>query len=1075
MKKKQMVRILSVFFVGFLLMGRSGTAQDQAQDPESYAALNKVLMPQSGSEVNLLPNPSFEQGTHLWSTVSTGNSRIVNLDHDQEWFLIDSTTSAHGRYSARLALWDNRKQNHLIQHDQWQQELLAQLKAKGQWPNYVHPFIISYYVPVSIGETYTVSFYAKAEVPGAEIIFHAASRYADWSQGTKESLTDEWKRYEFQFEAKDEYVTLLFGQDWMAPWDEDLPTKSFYWVDAIQLEAGTVPGPFELKPVVASLDSFERVVDISEPKSISFSLTNISSNSQSVRCRLVVRHFFKEKVYEKAFAQKKLAAGSSEILSADLNSFVKEVGYYTLELYVQGDDFDDVEVFRYAVIDESGVQDLKHQALFGYGSTLNANHKQTVDLYKRLGLGIMLNNSHNHMDPDHVALWETINAPVLYPIMKRYPHYLKLREIAEISDAALDTVMAGMRDYLAQYRHIKYWKIVNEPEHKWKHSFMYDPPQLVRYMERLYPLIKEVIPGAVVVSPDLANISQGSLDWVEEVLRLGGGDYFDVLAIHTYQKTPELPSLDKSLTKLERMANRYGFAGELWLTEGGHYLEQHFPPFEFDATIFEGHFDSKMPPFTEDLSGYPVGLALGARTTLIVLKHAARIRANTEWQLPNLGFETLSMMPRAHAMVYHGLARKLGNSSFVEEISLGKTIKCYLFEDPSGQAMAALWDFDRQLALGNRQPLTLQVFNPEEHVEATNIFGGALRTSREHGFDLLELSYMPQLLEAEDLATLKSALAKSYIRYEKKEALEIAFELADEQTLDLELFNQYHETLNGYLEIVINGEKSRQKYELSSQQAKTFSLGFQQAPEHSGATLGVNANVSVYDNQGVLLSSKELNSQIVLSQHLKKPLTIDGRLDDWSGISAGELGPDDHFSFQKNQYHGADDLSVKWYTSWDDEHFYLAVKVRDDIHLQQFEGNAVYQNDGIQLFFDMENNGTPEAPNLEDDYAWSLSLTPAGPQAFKAYVPSWQTAFLKQGLSDDVALAVVRDEDITTYELRIPTSNLRPLSLKSGSVFGMAIMVNDADHEQRETALMNTEGGEPWKNPGVYSDIILMK
>ena len=181
--------------------------------------------------------------------------------------------------------------------------------------------------------------------------------------------------------------------------------------------------------------------------------------------------------------------------------------------------------------------------------------------------------------------------------------------------------------------------------------------------------------------------------------------------------------------------------------------------------------------------------------------------------------------------------------------------------------------------------------------------------------------------------------------------------------------------------------------------------------------------------------------------------------------------------FQQGQCTGSKDLSARYFTTWDSDNFYIAVEVQDDVHLQQFESNAVYQNDGLQVFYDMDNNGTPQDPNLEDDYAWSFSLTEKGPQAYKAYVPAWQTAFLKEGLTADVELQINRNDDtgLTTYEMRIPKTNLRPLNLKEETVFGMALMINDADEDQRETGLMNTNGSEPWKNPGTYSDMILLK
>ena len=117
---------------------------------------------------------------------------------------------------------------------------------------------------------------------------------------------------------------------------------------------------------------------------------------------------------------------------------------------------------------------------------------------------------------------------------------------------------------------VEVWNEQNNPP-MWKNP---NPTNYVALLRRTYETVKEVDPGIVVAFGGTAGVPLG---YIEEVYRLGGARWFDIMNIHPYSH-PHAPegNLDANLEKLRKLMARYGDAGKpVWISEIG--WSTHYP------------------------------------------------------------------------------------------------------------------------------------------------------------------------------------------------------------------------------------------------------------------------------------------------------------------------------------------------------------------------------------------------------------------------------------------------------------------------------------------------------------------
>lgn len=200
--------------------------------------------------------------------------------------------------------------------------------------------------------------------------------------------------------------------------------------------------------------------------------------------------------------------------------------------------------------------------------------------------------------------------------------------------------------------------------------------------------------------------------------------------------------------------------------------------------------------------------------------------------------------------------------------------------------------------------------------------------------------------------------------------------------------------------------------------------------------------------------------------------TIDGTLEDevWKDAPSIEFND---ISQTKTMYtwDGVEDLSGTAKMLWDDENFYLALDVTDDIHIQKNEGVMIWSGDSIQLGLQSDR----EAYGGIDGYN-ELGFTLQGDGVLSAYRWIGANGFGESDFTNQANFKIVRNGNKTTYEIAIPWKNLsNKLIPTEGSNIGFSLVLVESDEHSRDGMYVYYDGITAFKSSATFADFILVK
>ncbi|MGI4790162.1 MAG: discoidin domain-containing protein, partial [Janthinobacterium lividum] len=129
--------------------------------------------------------------------------------------------------------------------------------------------------------------------------------------------------------------------------------------------------------------------------------------------------------------------------------------------------------------------------------------------------------------------------------------------------------LAGLQTLVTHYHNdIKYWEPLNEP------NFAYSGADYVnKELKPFYQTIKAIDPSCKVLGPAVVTIGPSGLNWIEDFLKAGGGNYIDAFSFHAYNNVNgDLTLARLSLDSLDALLTKYGIGNiEKWQTEQGYF------------------------------------------------------------------------------------------------------------------------------------------------------------------------------------------------------------------------------------------------------------------------------------------------------------------------------------------------------------------------------------------------------------------------------------------------------------------------------------------------------------------------
>jgi MYXO-CTERM domain-containing protein len=192
---------------------------------------------------------------------------------------------------------------------------------------------------------------------------------------------------------------------------------------------------------------------------------------------------------------------------------------------------------------------------------------------------------------------------------------------------------------------------------------------------------------------------------------------------------------------------------------------------------------------------------------------------------------------------------------------------------------------------------------------------------------------------------------------------------------------------------------------------------------------------------------------------------IDGELADWVGANYVGLQPPGDYVIVGADVTGIDDLKTSFALRWDPQALYLAVLVDDEAQANGYTEPEIWMGDSLQVAFDMAHNGG-SSYDATDDYEFAWAKTSTGDVRHRFYAPNGAPAAAD-------TFAITRNGTTTTYEVRIPATDLGLSTFTAGKVFGFSLLVNDNDGTGRDGFLQWTPGIGQAKNPGLYGEVTL--
>lgn len=185
-------------------------------------------------------------------------------------------------------------------------------------------------------------------------------------------------------------------------------------------------------------------------------------------------------------------------------------------------------------------------------------------------------------------------------------------------------------------------------------------------------------------------------------------------------------------------------------------------------------------------------------------------------------------------------------------------------------------------------------------------------------------------------------------------------------------------------------------------------------------------------------------------------MTVDGDLSDWQGFAELRL-PASAAQIEISDWGGDADVSASVYLAYDDDYFYWAAKVTDDVH-EPVGGSSMWRGDSIQFAFGLEGVYGPEyGVNLMDGVAGLVRFSAGGAVSG----------------AEQIAAAAVRDGNVTVYEVRMPWTTIGAGKPESGQL-PFTLLVNDNDGEGRRGWIEWTPGIGKKKAPEAHGVLQLI-
>ena len=625
----------------------------------------------------------------------------------------------------------------------------------------------------------------------------------------------------------------------------------------------------------------------------------------------------------------------------------------------------------------------------------------------------------------------------------------------------------------------------------------YEIERYNRMVEIAYDRIKKVNPGAEVraigVSLDSELCTTPRFSLTRTKLLPVIKNYFDVIGTDPYcgpfvmnesnyrKISPELSKFRECL--LDTVALQESLPGkkrEIAVLEKGvsfpyHVAQDHPMARRFAAITARTIIIARSVP---ELKTYNFFYGAGGAAYSVFTKKTASTDDNPiedfglwKGMLDYLGPEGWYFQPRSAVAAFATTARHLAFASEPVELNLRSGFYCYAFQKKQG-SVAALWTIDE-----NPYPAILEV---PAGAEICDLMGNTKPLKA--GKNRITVNEFPQFITIPgNVRDMSDLIMKT--SFPTLSLLKVESHLSDLNTLSVYLLNKTTRPFSAKVKLepflAIKAPVTSKTVTVGAGIAKVdFTL--------DGATAEKLANekasVKVRVGDRVVTASDDL--EVIPVPRIKSPVVIDGDISKYESMkplvleSEDKLGPGGDVRV-KGLWKGKNDLSARMYVAWDDNNFYLAGTVTDDVFQQRNTGDSIWKGDSIQFAFDTMNDALAPDESAKagfngNDHLFGIALTVNGPECY-----CWVAKGVEMKKGEGARkfpLVIKRGNGTMTYEIAIPWKELAPLVPKAGRAFRFNFVVNDNDRDNDRNApywMALTPGIAGGVDPSAYRVFVL--
>ena len=553
--------------------------------------------------------------------------------------------------------------------------------------------------------------------------------------------------------------------------------------------------------------------------------------------------------------------------------------------------------------------------------------------------------------------------------------------------------------------------------------------------------------------------------WTDAILASPEGKLLDIVTEHPYRALPELPDYADDSVRMRKLIDRYKPGIPHYATESGS-VQPYLPE---DGFVSQYTRLAAARDIRNIIQGFTGGVERYYHFTISVVPQGAGYQVLYSGTRGNNGVSR----PNPTLYALRTLSDRLEQAECVKRIKLGADYRCPVF-DHGNKRTAIIWKW-------NEKSGTL-TFKPEDAKQFTayNFVGTKIPA------DKLEMNEFPIYLDtALSAEETEKAIRRGTLTSEGTSPFEVSSAILGEKRFAVQVQNRTGTALKN-IEVsvetpnVVSGSAKQTIAEIGPEAKARAEFELKKAISAQDC----NLKVSVQEQTSKVKKSDVLNLRAILVQKAAKPLVIDGDLSDWpKNAAVVELDRRNAFKIPKAKW-GANEENIRAELryAWDDNFLYTAVTVyKPEFHPGKNlkDIGQAWNCDSLQIAYDTLRNAIPAAGGyMDDDFEYLLAQCGGKPVVYRSKASSSVHDSLTKSIGvigDEVGFAVKQYADRVIYEMAFPKRSVSPFNLYPYSTMRTNLIVNINNGKERAGWLELTPGiGQNPKRPDQFMDLVLL-